>query len=107
MPWRIVRHESQVILRITKRDGHADDRVGALQPDRDEHGAQHDAERDEAVDPRVVAVGDECRAVQTTAGAQPHLRRQLVAREADRAGGCDPAEVRELLRVDQAARSSA
>ena len=50
----------------------------------------------------MVAVRDERRAVQTAAGAQPHLRSELVARIADDAGGCHPAEVRELLRVDQA-----
>ena len=71
-------------------------------PSCDEYGAEHDAERDERVDARVVTVRDERRAVQTTAGAQPHLRSHLVARDSRRAGGCYPAEVRELLRVDQA-----
>ena len=49
-------------------------------------GARDDAERDEAVDAGVVAVGDEGRAREASACAQPDLRGDLVADEADQPG---------------------
>ena len=75
--------------------------VGALEAEGDEHGAQDDAEGDEAVDARVVAVGDERGAVKAAAGAQPDLRGHLVTQKADRPGRGEPAEVRELVGVDE------
>ena len=83
------------------RDGEADDGVGARNADRHRAGGSNDAERDEAVDPRVVAVGDERRAVEASTGAEAHVRGRLVAEEADGPGDRECGEVFEWLRVDQ------
>src|SRR5215210_8080911 len=44
-----------------ERDQEADDRVADASPQRDEGRAEHDAERDKAVDTSMVPVGDESR----------------------------------------------
>ena len=79
----------------------ADDRVGAVEAEGDEHGACDDAEGDEPVRAGVVAVGRERGAVETPRTAQPHLSGDLVADEADQAGRRENPEVGERLRVDQ------
>ena len=50
-------------------DRKADDRVTHLRPECNDDGAGDDAERDEAVHARVIAVRRHCRAGQPTAGA--------------------------------------
>ena len=49
-------------LQDHERDPEPDQRVGALEPERDDDRARDDTERDEAVGARVVAVGDQGRA---------------------------------------------
>ena len=65
------------------RDHDGDDRVREGEAERHENGAQQDAEADDPVGSRVIAVGNQCRAVQAAASAEAHLRRDLVAGEAD------------------------
>ena len=84
-------------LQDDEGDREADDRVGDLRAERDDDRAGDDAERDEAVDAGVVAVGDQRRAVEPATAAQPHLGGDLVAEEADHAGGGEHPEVREVL----------
>ena len=74
-----------------ERDQEADDRVRDLRAERDERGRQDDAERDEAVDARVVPVGGHRGACEAAPGRQAHVGGELVPGEADRAGGAqDP-----------------
>src|SRR3954471_4871775 len=89
-------------LQDDERDDEADDRIASAEPEGDDDGARDDAERHEAVDTGVVAVGRECRTRKTTACTKSHLRRDLVADEADHSGGCEHPEVRQLLRVKEA-----
>ena len=70
---------------------------------RDGGRTRDDAERDEGVAARVLAVGDERRAREPLAGTEPDPRGELVADEADDACGGERPEVGELLRVDEAA----
>ena len=68
-----------------ERDQETDDRIG------DRHARGNDgrtgdhADRDEAVNAGVVAVGHEGGAMQPAPGAQPHLRCDLVSDEPDQA----------------------
>ena len=91
---RDVRHESQVILRITSVIARPMSGSAIWSAERDDDGAGDDAERDEAVDAGVVAVGDQRRAREPPPGAEPNLGGELVADEADHAGGREHPEVR-------------
>src|SRR6478735_5397658 len=66
-----------------ERDHEADDRVGGGQAERDDDRAGHHREADEPVRARVVAVGDERRALEPPSGAEADRGRPLVAEEAD------------------------
>ena len=55
--------------------------------------AEDDAERHEAVDARVVAVGDERRAVETPPRPQSHLSSELVAEKAECSSRCERPEI--------------
>jgi uncharacterized protein involved in oxidation of intracellular sulfur len=68
-------------LQDHERDREADQRVTDLEPERDDGGARDHAERDEAVDPGVLAVGDQRRAREPAAGPQAELGCELVASE--------------------------
>ena len=68
-------------------DHQADDRVRDLNAEADHKRRSDDAERDEAVHARVLAVGDERRALLAVAGAQPYLGCELVAEKADHTCG--------------------
>src|SRR5689334_287539 len=81
-----------------ERDDEADDRVADSGAEGDHDGAGDDAEGDEAVDPSVVSVRDERRAVEPAAAAEPHLGGDLVADEADRSGRSENPEMAERLR---------
>jgi hypothetical protein len=85
-----------------ERDCEADDRVGDVGAERDADRARDDAERDEAVDSGVVAVGDQRRAREAPAGPVADGGGALVADETHQTGGGQRPEVRELLRVDEA-----
>src|SRR5438105_15265491 len=68
-------------------DYEPDDRVGQVEAEGNDCGAREDSEADEAVDAGMVSVGDEGGTVQPTSGAQATLGGDLVADEADDAGG--------------------
>src|SRR6266545_5276810 len=82
-------------------DRQSDDRVGDRQPQADDGRADEDAEADEAIDACVVAVGDECGAVETLARPGADAGGNLVAEEADDAGGGEPPKMRQLAWVDE------
>jgi hypothetical protein len=70
-----------------QRDDEADDRVADLEPEGHDDRAGDDAQADVAVGPGVGAVGDQRGAVEPVPGAGADLGRDLVADEADDAGG--------------------
>src|SRR5438067_936757 len=74
-------------------DHQADDRIGEAEAECDDGRACDYAEADEAVDARMVSVGDESRAVQPAPCSEPNLGCDLVADEADQAGGREEPEV--------------
>ena len=84
-----------------ERDRETDDRVANARAERDHDRARDDAQRNEAVDAGVIAVGDQRRTRQPPARAQPYLRGQLVTDEADDAGRRQHPEMRQVLRMDQ------
>ena len=75
-------------LEDDQRDDEPDDRVGDGYAGRNDRRAGDHADRDEAVDTRVIAVGHESRAIELAPGTQPHLRGYLVSDETDHAGRC-------------------
>ena len=78
------------------------DRVGPGEAERDDGGARDDAQGDEAVDASVVAIRDERGTRELPSRPQAYLRRDLVAEEADDAGGGEDPQVGGLFGVDQA-----
>ena len=84
-----------------ERDRKPDDRITDLRAERNDDRARDHAERDEAIDASVVAVRDHGRARQALARAESHLGRDLIAEEADYAGGSQHPQMRELLRMDE------
>ena len=84
-------------------DREADERIGDLDAHGDHDGRGDDTERHEAVDTRVMAVGDQRRTVEPGAGAEPDPRRELVAGEADDSGGGEREQILEVLRMDEPA----
>ena len=91
-----------MILRITSVIARPMIGSAICDAERDDDRAGDDAERDEAVDPGVVAVRDQRRAREPPAGTQPHLGGDLVPDEADHPGGGEHPEVGQVLRVDEA-----
>ena len=83
-------------------DRESDQRVGDWCAEADGDGAGDDAEGDVAVGAGVVAVGDQGGAGESAAAAESDLGGELVAEEADQAGGGEHPEVRQVLRVDEA-----
>src|SRR5512132_3358973 len=81
-------------------DDDGDDRIGHREAERDQDGAEHHPEADEAVGPRVVAVGYQGWAVQSPAGAEPHLGGYLVPSEADGSGSGERQQMIGGLRAD-------
>ena len=63
--------------------------------------AENDAERDESVNPGMVAVCDQRGTVETPTGTKPNLSRDLVPDEAERTGGGQRPQIGKLLRVDE------
>src|SRR5947208_11935219 len=83
------------------RDEKSDDRVGERITEPDAYGANEDGETSQAVDPCVVAVGDQSRALDLPSGLDAKLRRDLVPGEAnDRRPGDGP-EVIDILRMQE------
>src|ERR687891_2000706 len=89
-----------------ERDREADERVGDLDAEADDQRAGADAEADEGIDASAAAFGDERRAVEPTAGAQPHAGGDLIADVADDAGACEHPQVLEVLRGSVASARS-
>jgi hypothetical protein len=85
-----------------QRDGEADERVADVAADGDDDRAGDDGEADEPVRAGVVAVGDQGGAVEVAPGTEADLRGDLVADEADDAGGGERPEVVDRLRIDEA-----
>ena len=85
-------------------DEQADDGVGEREPGEHADGAERHGQRGEPVGAGVQAVGDQRGGPDRAADPDPVDGDELVAGEADDAGGeDDPAEVGDRLRVDQAA----
>lgn len=82
-------------------DREADQRVGDRQADRDDRRRGDHGEADVGVGARVVAVGDQGRAVEAVAGAGADARCDPIAREADQPRGGQGEQVRRGLRMDQ------
>ncbi len=85
-----------------QRDDATDDGVGQRETQPDADGARHDGEARQPVDPRVVAVGDQRRAVDLATHADAEGRHGLVAEEADHAGCRHGGGQADGLRMDQA-----
>ena len=73
----------------------------AIDAEPDEHRPGNHAQGHEAVDPGVVAVGDQCGARQAPSAGELHLRRDLVAGEADDPRRRQHPEMIECLRVQK------
>src|SRR5918999_5975506 len=83
-------------------DRESDQRVGDWCAEADGDRAGDDAERDVAVGAGVVAVGDQGGAGEFAAAAESDLGGELVAEEADQAGGGEHPEMGQLLRIEEA-----
>jgi len=86
-------------------DREADQRVGDRRAKRDGPGRRDDGEAHVCICPGVVAVGDECRAVQPRARAQSDTRGHVVAGVPDRSGKREHGEVGRRCRVHEAVYS--
>ena len=96
------RQESHVIFRMTRVMARPISGSARGRPRRDEGGAGDHGQGDEPVDAGVVSVGDQRGAVESPAGSEPDLGGDLVADEADHAGGREHPQVGERLGVQEA-----
>jgi hypothetical protein len=81
-------------------DHDRDHRIGQGQPKCDQDSSQQYAQADEAVGTGVIAVRNERRAVQPASRAEPDLRGDLVAGEADAARDAERQEVVRRIGAD-------
>ncbi len=82
-------------------DSETDDGIRDRQPHGDDGRRRYDSQAHVGIGPRVVAVGDERRAVQTLAGRGADSAGQIVAYEADAARESEDRQVRGSHRVDE------
>src|SRR6266536_1968465 len=83
------------------RDRKADDRITDRGAERNDGRAPNDAQRDEAINPGMVAVSDQRRARQSLPRPQTHLCGQLVSAAPDDPSDSEHPQMRQLVRVDQ------
>ena len=88
-------------LQDHKCDCETDEGVRDLSSQSNRRSARDDAERNQAIDARVVAVGDECRAVQLPTRTEAHLRCDLIAKESEEACECEWPEVFDVFGIDE------
>ena len=84
--------DCQTMPKMSDGDGEPYDRVGERVAEPHAERAQHHGEARQPVDARVVAIGDQRRAVDLAAHPDAEHGHSLVAEEADHPGDRDPAE---------------
>src|SRR5579859_8306237 len=84
-----------------ERDHETDYRIGDVEAESDDRSARENAEADKAVDPSVIAVGDERRALEAAPGPQPNLSGNLVPDETDHPCRRKQPQMRQRPRVDE------
>jgi hypothetical protein len=85
-----------------ERDDETDDRIADRSAQSDDDRAGHDAERDKAIGPGMVAVRDQRRARESPTGSKSDLGGKLVPGEPDHPRGREHPEMGQVLGVDKA-----